>query len=123
MKAQTAIALATAMLLGGAVTASAADAASHAATATKPSDSLNLTAAQQKTAWQDLNMPSLDQSGPSGFTPSRGAKLPSDVTAAAMPAKAARDLPALRPYDYAMVQSKVVIVNPNDKTIAEVITG
>ncbi len=45
------------------------------------------------------------------------------VRFSAVPSKAARDVPALRPYDFAMVQGKLLIVNPSDKKIAEVITG
>jgi hypothetical protein len=32
-------------------------------------------------------------------------------------------VPALRPYDFAIVQGKLLIVNPSDRKIAEVITG
>ena len=113
----------TTLMLAGAVMLSAATAASAATMAPKASDTLNLTSTQQKTAWRDLNTPSLNQTGPSGFDVARGAVLPSGVTPGAMPAKAARDVPALRPYDFAMIQHKVVIVNPSDKKIAEVISG
>jgi hypothetical protein len=33
-----------------------------------------------------------------------------------------REVPLLKPYDFAMVQKKIVIVNPSDKKIVEVIT-
>ena len=117
MKKQTTLALAAAVLLSGAAVASAAT------MAPKASDTLNLSTTQQKTAWRDLHTPSLSQSAPSGFTASVGAALPSSVTIAPMPSKAASDVPALRPYDFAMVQGKVLIVNPSDKKIAEIITG
>jgi hypothetical protein len=117
MTIRSTIAIAAAALLSGAVVASAAT------MAPKASDTLNLTSTQQKTAWRDLNTPSLNQNGPADFTAKVGAVLPSDITAATMPSKAARDVPALRPYDFAMVNRKVVIVNPSDKTIAGVISG
>ena len=41
----------------------------------------------------------------------------------AVPSKAARAVPSLRPYDFAMVQGKLLIVNPSDKKVAEVISG
>jgi hypothetical protein len=47
---------------------------------TKPSDTLNLTRSQQKTAWKDLYMPSLNQKVPSGFSPTVGAVIPDGVT-------------------------------------------
>jgi hypothetical protein len=49
--------------------------------------------------------------------------IPDSVTAAAVPSKAARSVPSLQPYDFVMVQGKLLIVNPSDKKIAEVITG
>lgn len=128
MKAQTTIALAAAFVLAGAAAASAASssmaapAAKTAAAAPKASDSLNLSTEQQKTAWRDLDRPALDQFGPSGFIVSEGAVLPSGMTTTAISNKAAHDIPALRPYAFAVVQHKVVIVNPTDRKIAEVIT-
>ena len=37
-------------------------------------------------------------------------------------AKAASDVPALKPYKFAKEQKKLVIVNPSDQKIADVIT-
>jgi hypothetical protein len=37
--------------------------------------------------------------------------------------KAGRDLPMLKPYDFAIVHGTLVIVNPSDRIIAEVIQG
>ncbi|MGB7175913.1 MAG: DUF1236 domain-containing protein [Xanthobacteraceae bacterium] len=118
MKKQS-IALATALLLSSVAAASAATMLGQA----KASDTLNLTSTQQKTAWDDLYMPSLNQKAPSGFNLTVGAVIPNGVTTAAVPSKAAQAVPSLRPYDFAMVQGKLVIVNPTDKKIAEVITG
>jgi hypothetical protein len=117
MRTQATMAAAAALLLCGIASAAAITVQS------RPADALSLDGAQQQTAWQDLNMPSLDQFGPPGFIVCEGAQLPDSVMAAAMPTKAAHDLPVLRPYDYAMVQHRVVIVNPSDRKIAAVITG
>jgi hypothetical protein len=68
MKKQTSCALTAALLLLTITAASAATMSSH----TKPSDTLNLTSTQQKTAWKDLYMPSLNQKAPSGFSPTVG---------------------------------------------------
>jgi Protein of unknown function (DUF1236) len=118
MKKQS-MALTAALLLSSVAAASAATMPSRA----KASDTLNLTSTQQKTAWGDLYMPSLDQKAPAGFNPVVGAVIPNGVATAAVPNKAVRSVPSLRPYDFAMVQGKLVIVNPSDKKIAEVITG
>ena len=39
------------------------------------------------------------------------------------PGKTASAVPTLRPYDYAKINGKLLIVNPHDMMIAEVITG
>ena len=85
-------------------------------------DMLSLSSAQQKTAWKDLYTGSLDQKAPSGFSAVTGAVVPNTVTSAPITSKAASDVPALKPYHFAMLQHKLVIVNPSDKKIAEVIT-
>jgi hypothetical protein len=113
----TSLALAAAVLLAGASVASAATMSS-----TTPHDTLSLSSTQQKTAWHDLYMKSLSQKGPSGFTAKVGEALPSSITTAPVNSKAASDVPALKPYNFAMLQSKLVIVNPKDHKIADVIT-
>ena len=126
MKKQTPLALAAALLLAGVTAASAAGMANSSANskaASSTSGSLTLSAAQQKTAWKDLYMGSLNQKAPAGFTAKIGAVLPKGVTAAPVTAKAAQAVPALKSYDFATVQKKLVIVNPSDRTIADVITG
>jgi len=123
MKAKTTIALAGAALLTGVTAGSAAEvASSHGGMAMKASDSLSLDAAQQKTAWNDLRSQTT-QKAPANFAAPAGAKVPSSLSIKAVPSKAARDVSQLRPYDFAKVQGKLLIVNPTDRTIAEVISG
>jgi hypothetical protein len=124
-KTQTAIALVAALSLAGISAASAANMPNMSA-ATKMArpagDTLSLSSTQQKTAWNDLYVKSLNQKAPSGFDATIGAVVPSKVKIAPVTSKAASDVPALRPYDFAMAQHKLLIVNPSDKKIAEVIT-
>jgi len=35
----------------------------------------------------------------------------------------ANEVPKLRPYDYALISNKLLIVNPKDKKIVDVISG
>lgn len=121
MKAQTAIALAAAVLLCGATAASAEVASSHSGAA-KPASMLSLTSSQQKKAWNDMKSASA-QNAPSGFNATAGAAVPNTLKVDAVPSKTARDVPALRSYDFAKIQGKLLIVNPKDRTIAEVISG
>ena len=129
-KKQTTIALATAVLFGGVAAASAAampaPTTANTASATKmsrpASDSLSLSTPQQHAAWSDLYVRTLNQKTPSGFDVTVGAVVPASVKVAPVTGKAASDVPVLRPYDFAMLQHKLLIVNPGDKKIAEVIT-
>jgi Protein of unknown function (DUF1236) len=84
---------------------------------------LSLTSMQQKTAREDLNSKTSKQNAPSGFQATVGAVVPTTVKIDPVPSKAATDIPALKSYDFAVVQGKLLIVNPSDKKIAEVITG
>jgi len=125
MKTPTSMALAAALLLAGVSAASAAGMqSSTAGTKMAPpvSDSITLSATQRKTAWKDLYTSSLNQKTPSGFTAKVGAVVPNSVTTAPVTQKAAAAVPALKPYKFAMLQKKLVIVNPKDRKIAEVIT-
>jgi uncharacterized protein DUF1236 len=117
MKRQMSIGLAAALLLAGVTAASAAGMARSTA-----SDSLTLTNTQQKTAWQDLHTRN-KQTAPSNFVASSGTAVPSTMKIKSVPSKTATAVPALRPYDFAMVKGKLLIVNPSDRTIADVITG
>jgi hypothetical protein len=101
MKKQISMALAAAVLVAG---ATAATAATSSMSSMKANDSLSLSSSQQKTAWRDLNTPALNQKGPTGFDATVGAVVPNTVTTAPVPNKAASDVPALKPYNFAMLQ-------------------
>ena len=116
MKKKMPFALAGAMVLACVSAATAGSMQSELAR-----DTLSLSSTQQKKAWHDLYMGPWSQSGPSGFNPVVGAVLPKGVVTAPITKKAARDVPALKPYDFSLAQHKVLIVNPTDKKIAEVI--
>jgi hypothetical protein len=85
-------------------------------------DNLTLTRSQQRTAWQDLSKQASNQTPPSNFTASVGATIPGDITIKAVPAKVAARVSSLKPYDFARLDNKLVIVNPNDKKVVDVIT-
>ena len=122
MKTRTSIALAAAaLLLAGVSAASAAAMPSSGAMTPAAKDRLTLSSGQQKSAWRDLYTGVLNQAAPSGFSAGVGAVVPNSVITAPVTAKAARDVPALKPYNFAMLQKKLVIVNPSDHKIAEVI--
>jgi hypothetical protein len=88
---------------------------------TQTSDTLTLSDAQRKLAWQDLYMDSLNQDTPAGFNAVVGASVPNTIVIAPVTAQAGSDVPALKPYAFAMVQKKLVIVDPSNRKIADVI--
>jgi hypothetical protein len=88
---------------------------------TAAGDTLTLSDAQRKLAWQDLYMDSLNQNTPPGFDAVVGAKVPNTIVITPVTAQAGSDVPALKPYSFAMVQKKLVIVNPSSRKIANVI--
>jgi hypothetical protein len=122
MKPHTAMAVAAALLSGAMLASAPASAALFSSSHAKAGDSLTLSSQQQKTAWNDLNS-AATSNAPSSFQPSTSSALPSTVTVHAIPSKTASAVPALGAYDYAKVDGKLLIVNPHDMMIAEVISG
>jgi Protein of unknown function (DUF1236) len=114
MRKQTIIVSSAALLLCAAATASAA-------TTMHPSDTVILSAAQRRAAWNDLNKQATNQSV-AGFDATIGTFLPGTVKIAPIPSKVGDAAPSLRPYDFAMVDHKLVIVDPSNKVIANVLT-
>jgi hypothetical protein len=125
MKQRASLALTAAVLLAG-VTAAAAAGVSNAATgmkaATNGRDTLSLSGMQQKTAWNDISKQASKQTPPSGFNATVGATIPSDLKTQPVSGKAASDVPALKSYNFAMLQHRLLIVNPADHKVAEVIS-
>jgi Protein of unknown function (DUF1236) len=122
MKTKTSIALAAAVLLSGAAAVSAAP-MSHSTMGRTASDTITMSSAQRKTAWNDLNREAAKQMLPSGFNATVGSVVPTTFTIKPVPGKVAKAIPSLKPYDFAVVPGKLLIVNPSDKKIVEVISG
>jgi len=139
MNNRTRLTVAAIALLSGISVAAAADMPKSHSTTTgsataqdkmaKPSsmsqaqDKLSLTSTQRKTAWQDISKLATREKAPAGFAAKVGEAVPGSLTTHPVPVSTANKVPALRPYQYAMLSShKLLIVNPSDKKIAEVIT-
>lgn len=121
--------LATILLIGSVGVAAAADhnamskQSSTSSTASMAKDSLSLTTAQEKVAWRDLSKQAASQRAPSNFSASVGATVPNDITLRPIPRTVASQLPTLKPYRYARLPNELLIVNPNDKKIVDVINS
>lgn len=89
---------------------------------TGASDTLTLSDSQQKSIWNDVSRRASNESAPSGFNAAVGTVLPTDVSIHALPRRATRDVPEVKPYRYAMMQDKLLIVNPSDHKIADIVS-
>jgi Protein of unknown function (DUF1236) len=96
-------------------------AASAATTPQNGTDTVILSAAQRKAVWNDLSKQASNQNA-SGFDAMTGTFVPSSVKIEPIPSKMTANNPELRPYNYAMVDHKLVIVDPTNKVIADVLT-
>jgi hypothetical protein len=86
-------------------------------------DSLSLTSEQKQTAWRDISGMALKVKPPSGFTAKVGAAVPSQITTHPVPVSTVSKVPELKSYNYALLDNnKLLIINPGDKKIAQIIT-
>jgi hypothetical protein len=123
MKKSASVAVAAVLLVSGVSVASAASHMSNRpGNSAAASDRLDLSDVQQKSIWKDIGRHAANQSAPAGFNAAVGTTIPAHVNTYPLPRAAARDVPAVKPYRYAMLQGKVLIVNPSDKKIADVVT-
>jgi Protein of unknown function (DUF1236) len=90
-------------------------------TALHGTDTVILSAAQRRTVWNDLSKQATNQNA-AGFDARIGTFVPNTVKIEPMPSKVTANNPSLRPYDFAMVDHKLVIVDPSNKVIADVLT-
>ena len=114
MRKHISVALAAGLLVAGVSAASAGGMSQSNSTSnsTMSQDALRLTSTQQKMVWNDLHGQATEQKAPSGFNATIGAIVPSTVKTEPVPSKAATSVPALKSFNFAMVNSKLLIVNP-----------
>jgi Protein of unknown function (DUF1236) len=114
------------MLTGGSVASAQSpmskDEAATSGSSTSSASQLNLNADQGKKLWTEISDHAMKQNAPSGFNVAVGQIVPISVSLRELPNKAQTEVPAAKPYQYAMVDNKLLLVNPSDKKIVEVIT-
>ena len=86
------------------------------------SDDFVLTGAQEQLLWQRIGRTVSSTTAPSGLIAAVGATLPASVALHALPATVTRQIPAVRPYKYATLGEALLIINPTDRVIVDVIT-
>ena len=117
-----------AALLSGVSVAAAAGNATSKENTTNPAststlrDSLTLSSRQQKIVWRDISQQATKEKAPAHFAAKIGAVVPSAVTTHPVPMTVSSEVPKLRRYQYALLgNSRLLIVNPNDKKVADII--
>ena len=129
MKTQHLIAAVAAFALVSSVgAASAVESGSTMSKSSQPSamhsmtkSELSLITAQQRLASKDIGRTATGQNAPADFTPYVGATVPTQLALKPVPAKLGRDVTALKRYDYAVLKREILIVNPTDKKVVDVI--
>jgi len=87
------------------------------------SDELVLTGAQEHLMWQRLvGRNAGSTTAPFGLTAAVGATVPAAVALHALPATVTRQIPQMKPYAYARLGKTLLIINPTDRVIVDVIT-
>jgi hypothetical protein len=99
--------------------ANSEEGSSAATTPQNGSDTVILSEPQRRAVWNDLSKQATDQNA-SGFEAQTGTFMPGSVKIEPIPSNATSNNPELRPYDYAMVDHYLVIVDPKNKVIVDV---
>ena len=82
---------------------------------------LSLTRAQQRLALKDIDRSGTTEIQPANFTPAVGAAVPNNLALKPVPTDLGRQVATLKPYDYALLKHDLLIVNPTDKKVVDVI--
>jgi hypothetical protein len=97
------------------------EAAASAATTLHGTDTVILSPEQRMAVWNDLSKKATNQNA-AGFDATVGTFVPSTVKIEPIPRNVAAKNHSLRAYDFAKVDQKLVIVDPSNKVIADVLT-
>ena len=93
-----------------------------AGTPLRISDNLVLTGAQENLIWQRLGRRANAVAAmPAGFQPSLYGVVPPSVALHPLPSEVTRQIPMVSPYRYATLGNLLLLVNPADRTIVDII--
>jgi hypothetical protein len=82
---------------------------------------LSLSGAQEQIIFQSL-MNEKGEPGPPGLQPSIGDKLPSSLTLHKLPSRLVDRIPSARRYEYTKLPTEVLLVDPKDREVVDVIS-
>ena len=81
---------------------------------------LNLTNAQQREIWQGVNQQAAKETAPAAFKPTLGEAAPSSIKLQPLPTRVSNEVPAVKSYDFALLQHQVLIVDPSSRKIVDI---
>jgi hypothetical protein len=96
--------------------------AAAAGTTATSSDHLNLSSNQRHEIWQSLSKQTAKENAPVGFKAMVGETAPGSIKLQPLPVDVSSRVPAVKSYDYAMLQNQVLIVDPSSKRIVDIVT-
>lgn len=110
------------LLLAGSPVPAAAQ-TTHPGTETNPAalPDLKLTAAQKQTIYTSISNQRQKETAPPTFRAALGAVVPPSIELQALPGTIVELIPELRDYEYAMVANQVLLVDPKNKQVIEII--
>lgn len=116
-------ALGVLMLLGSALPAAAQGIPAHPGTETNPAamPDLKLTAEQRQTIYTSISNQKQKETAPPNFQATVGAVVPTSIETQPLPKTIVELLPTLKDYEYAMVANQVLLVDPKNKQVVEII--
>jgi hypothetical protein len=88
----------------------------------RASDDFVLTGAQEYLIWRSVAKQGANGAhAPSGFEPSIYAAVPSSIVLHSLPAAITGRIPMVSPYKYATLGNALLLVNPSDRKIVDII--
>lgn len=113
---------AIALLLVGAAVPAAAQ-TTHPGAETNPAAvlDLKLSIAQKQTIYTSISSQKQKETAPPAFRAALGAVVPSSIELQALPKTIVELIPELKDYQYAMVANQVLLVDPKNKLVIEII--
>ena len=87
----------------------------------KQSGSLQLSAQQKAAIFQSVTKEKVKSPPPASLQVSVGAQVPVSIELYALPANVVSEVPATKPYKYTVAQNQVLIVDPTNMKIVDVI--
>jgi hypothetical protein len=87
----------------------------------RASDDFVLTGAQESLIWHAVSRQSGQGANTSGFNASLYTAVPSSIVLHSLPSAVTGQIPMVRPYEYATQGGALLIVNPADRKIVDII--